>query len=397
VNIHDIESRILVTSAVGIAPILAQEIKALGLPVVRELHLGVLTTGTMHDAIRLNLQLRTGLRVLFLLHEFSACNGDDLYKELVRLSWEKWIPKHGYVSVTGSVVNDTIKDTRYANLRVKDAIVDRCTNTMNSRPDSGPDRSRSVVFLHWRDQRAAIYLDTSGEPLSRRGYRKIPGKAPMQECLSAATVLASRWKPDTPFINPMCGSGTVGIEAAMIALNKAPGLLRSNYGFMHIIGYDKDFYQEHRKILQKETLKKLPAAIEISDIDANAISGARKNAVTAGVDHLLDFRIADFREIEIPEENGTVFLNPPYGMRIDEEKRLEGLYKQIGDFFKQSCSGYWCYIFTGNLKLAKQVGLKTKRRMEFYNGSIESRLLEYEMYDGSRKKKYLDDNPQTDE
>ncbi|RPH95859.1 MAG: class I SAM-dependent RNA methyltransferase [Calditrichaeota bacterium] len=384
------KSRLLITCTSGIAPYLEAELKSLGFPILQVLPLGVFTEGTLSETIALNLQLRTGLRVLYHLHSFQAENADEVYFQLQSLPWESLFPTDGYVCVTSAVSTPSIQDDRYANVRCKDAIVDRFQHQVGRRPDSGPQRDRSVVFLYWKDNSASIYIDTSGEPLSRRGYRKIPFKAPMQETLAAAVLLAAAWEGECHFVNPMCGSGTLAIEAAMMAIHKAPGLLRHNFGFMHIKGFDSDHYQSWRRQLRESTLKKHPYRIVLGDIDPQAIAAARQNAKTAGVDGFLEFHVGDFRRTPIPAGDGVIMMNPAYGMRLGEEKALQTLYQSIGDFFKQSCSGYRGFIFTGNLSLAKKVGLKSTRRLVFYNGPIESRLLEYDLYAGRRERDKLE-------
>ncbi|RPJ11496.1 MAG: class I SAM-dependent RNA methyltransferase, partial [Deltaproteobacteria bacterium] len=231
------------------------------------------------------------------------------------------------------------------------------------------------------------FLDTSGEPLSKRGYRKIPLEAPMQETLAAATLLAAGWKGDGNLVNPMCGSGTLAIEGAMIGLGRAPGLLRSNYGFMHLKGFNKPLWEKLRKEARATAKKSIQGRVVATDISREAVETARKNAMTAGVDPFIEFGLADFSETPVPEGKGVVILNPPYGERMGEIRQLEGLYSRIGDFFKKKCRGYMGYIFTGNFGLAKKVGLRTKRRIPFYNGEIECRLLEYELYEGSKRLK----------
>jgi len=255
------------------------------------------------------------------------------------------------------------------------------------RPDSGPDKNRTVIYIYWKDNHVSVYLDTSGESLSKHGYRKIPFLAPMQESLASALILSSKWDKNSHFINPMCGSGTLAIEAALIAADRANGLLRTNYGFMHIKGYDETVYQQERKKAKEKVKRKLPFKIVATDNAPKAIEAAKQNAMTAGVDHLIEFNVCDFAETEIPDGNGVVIINPPYGDRIGEEDELEFMYTGIGDFFKRKCKGYIGYVFTGNPSLAKKIGLKTKRRMEFYNAKIECRLLEFELYEGSRKKR----------
>jgi 23S rRNA G2445 N2-methylase RlmL len=379
------KSKILITCAKSIPAFLKQELLALGFPVLSEAIAGIETEGTIDDTQRLNLHLRTAHRVLFVLREFSADTADALYRQLSRIAWEELIPADGYVCVTSSVETASIRDTRFASLKCKDAIVDRIKEKRGTRPNSGPERDRSVVHLYWKDSRCAVYLDTSGESLSRRGYRKIPLSAPMQETLAAAVVLATVWTGDSSFVNPMCGSGTLAIEAALIALDRAPGLLRGNFGFMHVSGYNVALWHELREEARKRSKKDLPGKVIATDIDPAAVEAAKKNAVTAGVEHLIEFSVCGFADTPLPEGRGVVVMNPEYGERMGEEAQLEAVYKGIGDFLKQKCGGYTGYVFTGSPALAKKVSLKPKRSIPFWNSGIECRLLEYELYEGSRK------------
>jgi 23S rRNA G2445 N2-methylase RlmL len=379
------KSRILITCAKGIAPFLTDELRSLNFPIITEREAGVETEGLLDDCMRLNLHIRTGHRVLFLLKEFKAGTPDDLYANLVKLEWEDYIDPGEYLCVTSAVRTASIQDTRFANLRCKDAIVDRLKKKCGRRPDSGPEKSGVVVYLYWNDEQCGIFLDTSGESLSKRGYRKMAFKAPMQETLAAATIIATGWCGDGSFINPMCGSGTLAIEAALIGLGRAPGSLRGNYGFMHLRGFDKSQWDALRKGARTGIRKSLPGQIIATDIDREAIFAARSNARTAGVEHLIEFSACDYSQTPVPAEGGVVFLNPEYGERMGEEQALANTYKGIGDFFKQKCQGYKGYVFTGNLSLAKRIGLKTNRRLIFYNSTIECRLLEYELYQGSKK------------
>ena len=379
------KSKIVITCAKGIAPFLKEEVLSLELPILSEGVASVLTEGGMEDAMKLNLSIRTGQRVLFLLEEFNAKNPDALYEKVSRIPWEDYIPEGEYICVTSSVDTPTIKDSRYANVKCKDAIVDRMKRKCGWRPDSGPNRDRIVIHVYWKKKRCQIYLDTSGEPLSRRGYRRIPLKAPMQETLAAAVALATGWKGNGNFINPMCGSGTLAIEAALIALNRAPGLLRSHYGFMHLKGFDEPSWGVLRKKTKALGKSGLRGKIIVTDISEQAVEAARKNAATAGVDSLMEFGVSDYSETPVPDGGGVVILNPEYGERMGEIEELKVTYKGIGDFFKKKCQGYTGYLFTGNLDLAKGVGLKTRRRIPFFNSNIECRLLEYDLYEGSKR------------
>jgi putative N6-adenine-specific DNA methylase len=381
------KNKILITCAKGIPPYLRQELHALNFPILSEAVAGVETEGVFDDTLVLNLSLRTGHRVLFQVKEFKANNADELYRALSGISWEDYIPEDGYLCVTSSVDNASIRDSRYASLKCKDAVVDRIKDKRGKRPDSGPDRDRSVVHLYWKDERCAVYLDTSGETLSRRGYRKIPLAAPMQETLAAAVVLATGWKGEGNFINPMCGSGTLAIEAALMGLNRAPGLLRGNFGFMHIQGFNESLWNEVREKAKTEARKSLSGKIIATDISPEAVEAAKKNAATAGVEHLIEFSVCDYADTPLPDNGGVIVMNPAYGERMGEIAKLEETYKGIGDFFKQKCRGYTGYVFTGNPSLAKKVSLKPKQSLPFFNSGIECRLLEYELYEGTRKVK----------
>lgn len=381
------KNKIVITCAKGISPFLGEEVVSLGLPLLSENAAGVVTEGTIHDAMRLNLGVRTGHHVLFLFREFSAANPEELYRRASEIEWEEYIESDGYLCVTSSVENRFIRDSRYANVKCKDAIVDRLSKKAGRRPDSGPERDRTVVFLYWKNEQCSVYFDTSGETLSRRGYRKIPMQAPMQETLAAAVVLASGWKGSGSYINPMCGSGTLAIEAALIGLKRAPGLLRGNFGFMHLKGFNKSLWDDLRSQAMNNAASTFKGKIIATDINREAVEAARENAAAAGVDDFIEFGVCDYRVTPVPEGRGVVIINPEYGERMGMPGELEATYKGIGDFFKTRCAGLTGYLFTGNLELAKKVGLRAKRRRQFFNGGIECRLLEYELYEGSRKSK----------
>jgi 23S rRNA G2445 N2-methylase RlmL len=386
-QIFETTSRIIVTCSNRLSPWLQMEIEALGLKPVRVFKTGVELQGNLLDCIRLNLNLRCASQVLFSVKEFTAVNADALYKALLDFEWEDIIPAQGYFSITSNVDNETITNNLFANVKVKDAIVDRFRNKTGERPNSGPELNQTVIHLYWKEDIAELFIDTSGETLSKHGYRKIPGKAPMLESLAAATLLASRWDRQSAFINPMCGSGTVAIEAALLATNRKPGLLRHNYAFMHLVNYDEQFYLKEFSKLEQQVIDVPELKIIATDISEDAVNVSTINAGIAGVEEMIEFGVCDFEETKlIANENGVVYFNPEYGDRLGVEAELEITYKRIGDFLKKKCKGYTGYIFTGNLELAKKIGLKPKRRIEFYTSKIDCRLLEYELYDGSREK-----------
>jgi len=377
---------IRITCAPGLVDYLRREVEELGYTVESSRTTGLEITAGMQDAMRLNLFLRTAFNVLVLIDTFTCADPDELYERVRALRWEEMISPDEYLSVVSSVNTPTIKDWRFASLKVKDAIVDRVASVTGARPNSGPQRENFVVHLYWNDRDARLFFNTSGRKLADRSYRKMPHKAPMQETLAAGVILATGYDGSAPLVNPMCGSGTLAIEAALIASRRPPGLLRDNFGFMHRKGFDSDTWQSMRRSARKIRNQGTIAPIIATDIDTGAIRAAQKNAETAGVQHLIRFDVGDFAETPIPPEKGIVVINPEYGERLGVIAELEQTYKRMGDFFKQRCPGWTGYIFTGNLELAKKVGLRASRRMEFFNAKIDCRLLKYELYEGTRRK-----------
>ncbi len=362
-----------------------QEVEALGFGIDRMFSTGVELRGTLQDCIRLNLNIRCASQVLYSLKEFQTNSPEEVYRTLVAYPWEEIIPPDGYLSVTSTVDHFTVNNNLFVNVKVKDAIADRIRRETTRRPDSGPEPDHTVVHLFWKEENAEIFIDTSGLTLAKHGYRKIPGKAPMLEALASATVLATKWDRQSPFINPMCGSATVAIEAVMIATKRSPGLFRTNYGFMHVRGYEEEMFQAEFRKLQEQILELPGLQVIATDISEDAIYISKINAEAAGVGKLIQFSVCDFEATEIPSQSGVIFFNPAYGERLGEITELESTYARLGDFMKRKCQGYMGYIFTGNLDLAKKIGLRASRRMEFYTSKIDCRLLEYELYTGSKR------------
>lgn len=383
-QVFNTPSKVIITCNKRLAPYLEDEVKNLGFKPVRTFPTGVELKVSINECIRLNLNLRCASQVLYSMKEFRANTPDEMYQEVTGIEWEKLIDFSGFFAVTSNVDNPTITTPLFANLKVKDAIADRIKSVHKIRPNSGADYSKTVVHLYWKNEKAEIFLDTSGETLAKHSYRKIPGKAPMLEALASGTIYATKWDRKSNFVNPMCGSGTLAIEAALIATNRAPGLFRMNYGFMHIMGYEEEVFFAERRRLKDQVIKNVDIKIIASDISEDAVEISRKNAKTAGVDTLIDFQVCDFADTEIPEGKGAIMFNPEYGERLGVHAKLEVTYKRMGDFMKQSCKGYYGYIFTGNPDLAKKIGLRASRRIEFYNGKLDCRLLEYELYEGSK-------------
>ncbi len=378
-------SKILVTCNRGLAAPLERELTALGFVIQESLNTGVVLGGTLEDCVRLNLRLRCASQVMYSLRAFDCNDPDELYRAISQIPWERLLARNGYFTVHGNVQHPSIRSGMFANVKVKDAIVDRMRRETGERPNTGAELLGAVVYLFWRNDRAEIFLDTSGETLAKHGYRKRPGKAPLVEALAAGTILVGKWDQRTSLVNPMCGSGTLAIEAALIATNRSPGLLRDNYAFMHIRGFDPQFYRQQQQQLEREVTTPCELTIIATDISREAVQIARANAEAAGVAMHIDFSVCDFADTTVPSGGGVVIFNPEYGERLGEESALVDTYARIGDFMKKKCGGYWGYVFTGNLSLAKRIGLKSKRRIEFATAQLDCRLLEFELYEGSRK------------
>ena len=374
------------------------EVRDLGYSPIEVTENTVVVRGAMRDVMKLNLSLRTAHRVLVPLLRADCRNIRDLYELARSIDWENLIEADGYFSVSSIVHNYTIRDTRLPALYTKDAIADRMREMCQRRPDSGGENIGSAVFVYWERNEVIIYLDTSGEPLSKRGYRKIPGSAPMQETLAAACVMAMHWDGKSPFLSPMCGSGTPAIEAAMIAMNRMPGLLKGHFAFQSIKGYDRIIPGEsapsvaprqHAGATPEQIWKEMVLAarsaerteglpkIVATDISPEAVENAHSNAISAGVAEYIDFKDCDFADTPVPEGKGCVFFNPEYGIRLGTFEELAPVYERIGNFMNEKCRGWTGGLITGNPDLARCVNLYYKTRVPFFNGPIDCRLFVY--------------------
>jgi putative N6-adenine-specific DNA methylase len=380
------KGKVVITCKDRFSTYLESELKALGFKLKGVFRTHVELYASLNECVFLNLHLRTSSHVLFEIRSFYLRHADDIYRRIKSIPWEDYLEKDAYFSVNSHVDNDSVDNPLFVNVRIKDAIVDRFREKTGVRPDSGSDYEGAVFQLYWKETQASLFINTSGDTLAKHGYRKIPGQAPMLEALAAASIYATSWDENSHFINPMCGSGTLAIEAALMATNRYPGLFRDHYSFQFIKGYSVEYYDQQKEALLKKIKPKGDFKIIASDISEQAILISKENAAVAGVEDLIDFELADFEDTTIPQPaNGVVMINPEYGERLGGEDELEATYKRIGDFFKKKCSGYLGYIFTGNLELAKKIGLKASRRIEFYNGTIDCRLLKYELYSGKKE------------
>ncbi len=373
-----------VTCSPYATPFLRAELEAMGHTIQEEDHVSLSIGASLEDCMALNLRLRTALHVMWMLARFRCPTPKALYNHTAAFPWETLIPNNAYFSITSNVENPKINNSMYPNLVMKDAIVDRIAKHTGSRPDSGPEKDKLIIHLYWKTDRAWIYLNTTGKWLADRGYRRLPHTAPMRETLAAAVLMGAGYDGSTPLLNPMCGSGTLAIEAALIATNRAPGLLRSNYSLLHTALDITDQWEAARRGAKKLPAPKSIPPIIATDNDPYAIDAAQRNAKVAGVDHLITFKVCDFADTPLPDQPGHIILNPEYGQRLGEEAQLIPVYKSIGDFFKQRCAGWQGHVFTASRELAAAVSLRPAKRTPFMNAQLECRLLSYELYAGTK-------------
>ncbi len=366
------------TCATGLAPALAGEIERLGLPVRATFETAVETAGPLSLCRRLNLHLRTGHRVLWRLRAFHAATTEDVYRGCAALPWEDFLlPEHPITVRASSDAPDAGPGGRLAALKCKDAVVDRMRDACGMRPDSGSEPRGACIFVLWRGGDCRVFLDTSGIPLSFRGYRRLSVAAPMRESLAAGVLLTAGWHGERPLSNPMCGSGTLAIEAAWIAMRRAPGLLRARFAFMCLRGFEPDAWRAEREEALRAALPSPGVPIVASDRDPAAIEAARVNARAAGVEPFIDLSACDFMESPVPGPAPFLVLNPEYGERVGADTDLAAEYRRIGRFLRERGRGGRGAVFTGNLALSRRIGLKVDRITTMFNGPIECRLLEF--------------------
>jgi len=385
-------TRILATCGRGCAGALQKELRRLGYvaEAISDTVVGV--EGDLRDAMRLNLWLRTANRILFEVAGFAVESPDELYAAVRDLPWEEWLRGDVPFHIHGVAEHSTIRDSRFALLRCKDAIADRFVAATGARPDSTARAEGAAgIALFWQEGAAHMYLDTSGVPLSHRGYRWRPWTAPLRETLAAAILLELNWpkEPAEALVHPMCGSGTLAIEAAWMAQNRAPGLSREAFAFEFLNDAPMSVWEALKEEARGQLVAAPRAWISAGDNAPAAVVCARENAERAGVAGLIRFHTCDFRAMPLPKPPALVVLNPGYGERVGLEENLGPLYENIGTWLKMNCQGMRGAVFTGSIPLGRQVGLRPSRRTTLWNGPIECRLLEYELYAGTRDSRLL--------
>ncbi len=368
------------TCARGLESVLAGELRALQAGDVQEGRGGVHFSGDQTLLYKANLWLRTAIRVLWPILEVQVTSPDELYEAVQTVDWSRYLTPEHTLAVDSNVRDSHITHSKYAALRVKDAICDQFVHKCGRRPSVDVEEPLIGLNLHiYRDQ-AVLSLDSSGESLHKRGYRPILTRAPLNEALAAGLVLLAGWRGESPFVDPLCGSGTLCIEAGWIALQRPPGLTRRRFGFMGWMDYAVSLWTEIRDQARRGVGKQLAHPILGSDIRRDAIAFSRSNARAAGIGHLLRFEVKDVRSFRPPEgPPGVLLCNPPYGERIGEERELQSLYQTLGEVLRHHCQGWQAFVFTGNSRLARHIGLTAQERIPLFNGRIPCQLLRFQL------------------
>jgi len=328
---------------------------------------------------RANLWLRTASRVLVQLASFSCTNPGELYAAVHEIAWQDLITPTMTLAVDCSLRDSVLTHSGFVALKTKDAIVDRIREACGSRPSVDTSSPDVRINVHLHKNVCTVSLDSSGDSLDRRGYRLERNEAPLRETLAAAIVALTGWDGSVPLADPMCGSGTIPVEAALQAARIPPGLKRS-FGFQRWLDFDRRLWELLLKEAETGIQKVSVGLITGYDQDSRALALATRNCASAGLEGQVHFFHASLLDFKPEADKGVVIINPPYGMRMGEADDLRELYCQIGDILKKRCRGWTGYVLTGNLELAKYIGLKASRRFVLFNGPIECRLLKYELY-----------------
>lgn len=371
----------------GLEGILSKELMSLNALNVRQGRRSVFFEGDLKLLYQCNLHLRTAISVLRPVYEFEARGDDELYQKIYDFDWSVFLSVNQTFSITPVIRSSYFKHSKYTSLKVKDAIVDQFRDRLDKRPDVDTRSPDIPIQLHINQEQCSISLDSSGDPLFKRGYRKETGPAPLNEVMAAGLILLSGWNPSLPFIDPMCGSGTLPIEAAMIALNIPPAYLRKSFAFQNWPDFDLNTWNELQiKIPVSFTDSKID--IRGYDSSQNAVRMSKDNSSQLPVRKIVHFETRKFEELIPSRQPGFMIMNPPYDNRL-QKWDIINFYKMIGDRFKSNFQDYTAWIFSGQIEALKSVGLRTSQKIPLMNGPIQCSFRKYEMYAGSKKDKSI--------
>ena len=374
---------IKVTTFFGLEDVLEKELHQLGGKDIVPFKRGVSVVGDLGFLYKINLCLHTALKVIIPIVKFEANNEQELYDNIKLIEWERFISNTDTIMIEGVTNSEIFTHSLFVSQKVKDGIVDRFREKTGSRPDVDLIHPAFKVYVHIFKNEVSLHLDSSGDPLYKRGYRSDINEAPMKEVLAAGLVKLSGWEKHLQLIDGMCGAGTIAIEAALWANNIPPGYYRNEFGFMKWQNFDETLYETiYESSINK--IKNEPVEIIANDIDNPTLKKAITNTKNAKVDDVVSCINQSFFDITPTRKGGVIILNPPYGERMPVTE-IEKLYKEIGDKLKKDFKGFSAWIISSSPEAIKSIGLRPSRRIHLFNGSLECRFLKFDLYDGSKK------------
>ncbi len=385
--------RLLAKSPAGLEEILAHELESLGATNIELLNRAVAFDGDKKLLYAANYNCRTALRILAPVTHFNIESEIDLYTKIKAIRWEDYLGNGNTISVDSTIASSIFTHSHFVSQRVKDAIVDRFREKTGVRPSVDIENPDFRVNIHMYKDEVDVAFDSSGTSLHKRGYHVSNAEAPLSEVLAAGMIMLSGWDGQSNFIDPMCGSGTLLVEAAMIAMNIPAGQYRQEYGFMHWKDFDKDLWED----VQNEALeaqRDLEYEITGSDISDFNLRSAAANLKQAGLQKEIKLRVSPFQEIIPPAGGGLMVTNPPYGERIRVEDIIQ-LYQELGDTLKKNFKGYKAWVISSDFRALKMIGLKPMKKYTLFNGQLECRYAGFDLYEGSKRARYQsgDGNP----
>jgi len=370
----------------GFEEVLKEELNELGYKDVKVLNRAVQIEGTWKDVYFLNLFSRCSISILVEIEKFFIRNEEDLYKKCMKIDWSKYFDVNKTFAVKGAVFSDLFTHTQYPFLVVKDAICDVFREKEGIRPDVNIKTPQILFDVYINKQNVIVSLNTSGAPLFQRGYRQAVGDAPLNEVAAAGLIRMSGWDRKSMFVDPFCGSGTLLIEAALLASGIPSNIERQHYAFKNFANYDAKVWEEIYENAPKR-VSSLPCKIVGSDIDSEMVLKARRNLSGLPIGRFVEVENLSFEELINPVEAGVMVTNPPYGERMGED--IEELYSKLGDWMKAELKGYTCWMISSSEEGFKNVGLRPERKIKLFNGDLECSFRKYSIYDGSKKGKYM--------
>lgn len=372
------------TTMQGLVPVLANELLKIGARDIEEHHRAVSFVGDLGTMYKANYLLRTALRVLVPVAKFEAFNEEEFYKGIRAIDWSQWLDPEGTLAVDCTLNTEVFTHSQFMAYKTKDAVVDQFRDKYGKRPSVDKEMPQLRINVHVFKNEVTVSLDSSGYSLHKRGYRNETGRAPINEVLAAGVIHLSGWDRRSRFIDPMCGSGTFLIEAALYANNIPPGWFREEFGFQKWKNFDAELWEKITEGAISRISSDVQEIIGV-EISFNTLKKARENIKRAKVDDVVKTWCYNFFDWDPPQGRGTVIFNPPYGERMDEDEDIFELYKNIGDTLKKKYAGYNTWMITSNMEALKHVGLRPSRKITLFNGPLECRLMKYEMYEGTKK------------